>query len=307
MSNTFKPRSVPSDVIARWPVMALSLWKRSFRQQAIVLLATALTLKFFPAWSMLVAFLVAPSLFIVAFATVQIADEKKVFSWWDLAARVLPGALRIGRVSLQFAAAFAALAGTLAWLASTLVQHSAVDAQQAAFADAMRSAPVAMAIPDTLPGEFLYFCATWAQGVMAMMFIGMFIVAIYQGVFGAILHAQEGMETRESRRYGWQAWQVNMGSIEQALREAPSAFWLRLVLAAATIACAFQTVYFSPAGLLLATYVPCLAYVAYRSIFHGRHENVPAAQRSSVTAPGMLSPVAARQARCVSRFVAKPK
>jgi len=41
---------------------------------------------------------------------------------------------------------------------------------------------------------------------------------------------------------------------------------------------------------VLATYVPCLAYVAFRSIFLGRHENVPAAMRSTAAAPGTLVP-----------------
>jgi hypothetical protein len=132
----------------------------------------------------------------------------------------------------------------------------------------------------------------------------MFVIAIYQGVFGAILHAQEGMDTRASRILGWQAWQVNAGSIEQALRDAPPAFWMRLAVIAVTVACAFQTVYFSPVGLLLATYVPCLAYVAYRSIFLGRHENVPAALRKQGLAPGLP---AGNQARCASGFLAKPK
>ena len=308
MSHTFQPRCVPSDVIARWPVLAMTLWKRSFRQQAIVLLGAALLLKIFPAWSTLVSFVIAPALFFIAFAAVQIADEKKAFAWMELATLVLPGTVRLCGVSLKFAAGFGALAAVLSALASALVRHDAVAAQQAAFAEAVKSVPAAAALPDTLAGEFIHFCATWTQGVMAMMFVGMFIVAIYQGVFGAVLHAREGMGTRQSRRYGWQAWQVNAGSIEQALREAPRAFWICTAAAAAAIICAFQTVYFSPAGLLLATYVPCLAYVAYRSIFLGRHENVPAARRSAAQVrAGLLAPVATRQARWVSRFVAKPK
>jgi len=262
-----------------------------------MLLATALLLKIVPAWSTLVSFVVAPSLFIVAFAAVQIADEKKTFAWTDLGALVLPGALRLCGLSIKFAAAFGALAAVLSALASALVRHDAVAAQQTAFAEAMKSAPAAASLPDTLAGEFLHFCATWAHGVMAMMFVGMFVVAIYQGVFGAILHAQAGMGTGQSRRYGWQAWQVNAGSIEQALREAPRSFWLRVMAAAVTIICAFQTVYFSPAGLLLATYVPCLAYVAFRSIFLGKHENVPAARRSSPARVPRLAPVAVAQAR----------
>lgn len=286
MSHSFQPRSVPSDIIARWPAMALSLWKRSFQQQAIILLATALAIKLFPVWSTLGAFLVAPSLFVIAFATVQLADEKARFSWWDLV-DVLPGALRLGWVTLQFAAGFGVLAGALAGLSSALVQGNEVAAQQAAFADAMMAPHAgAMAdaadVPDNLLAEFFHFCATWTQGIMAMVFLGMFIVAIYQGVFGAVLHAQQGMGPRESRIYGWQAWQVNAGSIEQALREAPAAFWLRLAVAAATVICSFQTVYFSPFGLVLASYIPCLAYVAYRSIFLGKHENVPATKRATV-------------------------
>lgn len=295
MSKPFQPRHVPSDVVSRWPAMALSLWKRSFRQQAIILLATALALRFIPSLSTVIAFLVAPSLFVVAFATVQIADEKTAFSWWDLVDLVLPGALRLGHLALQFTACFGALAGILAWVASALVQDGAVAAQQAAFADALKSPPAAMpGVPDNLLGEFFHFCATWANGVMALVFLGMFIVAIYQGVFGAILHAQEGLGMRASRLYGWRAWQVNAGSIEQALRDAHPSFWLRLAVGIATVACAFQSVYFSPVGLLLATYVPSLAYVAYRSIFLGKHENVPAALREAPAPMGLTAPVAVR-------------
>ena len=307
MSNTFQPRFVPSDIVARWPAMALLLWKRSFRHQAILLMSTAFILKVFPAWSTLAGFVLAPALFAVAFAVVRFADERKSISWRELIELALPGALRLCGIALKFAAGFAALAGLLAWLAEALVRHSAVAGQQAAFAEAMGSARAAIAVPDSLAGEFLHFCATWTHGVMAMMFLGMFIVAIYQGVFGAILHAQEGMDARVSRRYGWQAWQVNTESIGQAMRDAPASFWLRVAAASAAIIAAFQTVYFSPAGLLLATYIPCLAYVAYRSIFLGRHENVPAALRSAQARGGLLAPVAVRQARWVSRFVAKPK
>jgi hypothetical protein len=284
-------------MVARWPALALSLWKRSFRQQAIMLLATALLIKIVPAWATLVSFVIAPSLFIVSFALVQIADEKKMFAWTDLGGLVLPGALRLCGLSVKFAAAFGALAAVLSALASALVRHDAVAVQQAAFAEAMKSAPASPALPETLPGEFLHFCATWTQGVMAMMFVGMLVVAIYQGVFGAILHAQAGMDTRQSRRYGWQAWQVNAGSIEQALRDAPRAFWMWIAAAATAIICAFQTVYFSPAGLLVATYVPCLAYVAFRSIFLGKHENMPAARRSSPARAPLLVPVHVAQAR----------
>jgi len=293
MSNTFTPRPVPSEIIASWPSMALSLWRRSFRPQAIVLMSVAFLLKLFPAWATPAGFVLAPSLFVVAFAVAQVADERKLFSWQALGELVLPGAVRLCGVALKFAAGFAALAGALALLATTLVRHSAVDEQQAAFAAAIGSARATVSMPDTLGGEFLHFCATWMQGVMAMMFLGMFIVAIYQGVFGAILHAQQGMEARAARRLGWQAWQVNAGAIEEALRAAPASFWLRTVLAGVAIAAAFQSVYFSPAGLLLATYVPCLAYVAFRSIFLGRHENVPAALRSGETARGPLVPAMA--------------
>ncbi|HYD94991.1 MAG TPA: hypothetical protein VEC01_06670 [Noviherbaspirillum sp.] len=272
MSQSFQPRCVPSEVISRWPAMALSLWKRSFWNQASILLAVALVSKFFPAWSTFVGFLLAPSLFIVSVTVVKMADERSVFSWLDCIELVLPGVLRLGRITLQFAAGFGLLIGALAWLASTLAP--------AGSADPFALPPAAASRPDGLAAEFLHFCATWTEGVMAMVFLGMFIVAIYQGVFGAILHAQEGICARESRRYGWQAWQVNSGSIEQALREAPAAFWQWLAAAATGIACAFQTVYLSPVGLLLATYVPCLAYVAYRSIFLGKHENVPAAARA---------------------------
>jgi len=202
MSNTFTPRSVPSDVITRWPSMALSLWKRSFGHQAAVLLATAFFLKLVPAWSTLAGFVLAPSLFVVAFAVVQVADEHKLFSWRALAALAVPGALRLCQVTLQFAAAFAAVAGILAWLASALVKHQAVQTQQAAFAEAIGSVRGAAAVADGLASEFVHFCASWAQGVMTMVFLGMFIVAIYHGVFGAILHAQVRMDARMSRRYG---------------------------------------------------------------------------------------------------------
>ncbi len=293
MSNTFKPKHVPSDVVARWPVMALSLWKRSFKHQASILLAAALVIKFLPAWSTVVAFLIAPSLFIVSFVAVQIADEKAAFSWSDLVDSVLPGILRLGHISLQFMAVFGLGIAVLAGLSSMLLPESSATAQHAAFDEFISvppSAGMASEQPQNSMLEFIHFCATCTEGVMAMVFLGMFVVAIYQGVFGVVLHAQEGMGARESRMVGWQAWQVNTGSIETALRDAPTRFWCYLAAIVFAVMCAFQTVYLSPIGLVLATYIPCLSYVAYRSIFFGMHENVPASARVKVERTGILVP-----------------
>lgn len=293
MSTIFEPKHVPSDIVARWPVMALSLWKRSFKQQAVILLAAALISKFFPAWATAFAFLIAPSLFIASFATVQIVDEHARFSWGTLVNQALPGIVRLGKISLLFAAGFGLVIAALASLSAALIPTTADAAAHATFADSMKAPPVMHVMPDQPQGvvaEFLHFCATWTEGVMAMVFLGMFIVAIYHGIFGAILHAQEGIDSRQSRIIGWQAWQVNSGSIHQAVQNAPSAFWVCVAIMIVAIACAFQTVYLSPVGLVLATYVPCLAYVAYRSIFHGKHENLPASARVEQEQTGALVP-----------------
>lgn len=287
MSISFKPKYVPSDVIARWPSMALSLWKRSFSQQTAVLLAASLLTKLLPAWSTVIGFLIAPSLFIVSFAAVQIVDERTTFSWMELADLALDGVVRLGRVALQFAAWFGLGIAVLAGLSSLLVPAPSA----AVFDEPLRTLPPAtMDAPQNIVLEFLHFCATWTEGVMTMVFLGMFIVAIHQGVFGAVLHAQEGVGPRESRQLGWQAWQVNSGSIEQALREASLKFWGCTALVALAVICAFQTVYLSPVGLILATYIPSFAYVAYRSIFFGKHENVPATARSAAKRMGTLIP-----------------
>jgi hypothetical protein len=288
MSISFKPNYVPSDVVARWPRMALSLWKRSFKCQAAVLLATAMLLQFIPELSMLIAFVIAPSLFLVSFAAVQIADEKSTFAWGDLLQAILPGVFRLAQMSLKFAVLFGAALAVLAGVSQALVPDPALQEQYGGVEQLMRAPGAISEIPQNLALEFLHFCATWTYGVMTMVFLGMFIVAIWQGIFGVVLHAQQGMGTRESRLYGWQAWQMNTGSIEQAMREAPPAFWYGVAAVALAVACAFQTVYLSPVGLLLATYIPCLAFVAYRSIFLGKHENVPAMARSSVKRAGML-------------------
>ncbi len=282
MSNAFEPKHVPSDIVTRWPGMALSLWKRSFTQQAIILLTAALLIKCLPAWSTVIAFLIAPSLFIISFAAVQIADEKVRFSWGDLADLVLPGALRLAQVSFRFALVFGLGAIALANLSAALQPNPSVAEQHAALESVTSAPPEAGAVaehPFNLAVEFLDFCAAWTEGVMAMVFLGMFIVAIYLGIFGVILHAQMGIGMRESRLYGWQAWQINSGSIEKALRDAPSTFWRRLAGILFVVICAFQTVYLSPVGLVLATYIPALAYVAFRSIFFGTHENVPNSAR----------------------------
>lgn len=235
----------------------------------------------------MIGFLIAPSLFIVSFAAVQIADERTTFSWMELADLALDGVVRLGRVALRFAAWFGLGITALACLSSLLVS----DPSAAALDEPVRTLPVAaMDAPQSPVLEFLHFCATWTEGVMTMVFLGMFIVAIHQGIFGAVLHAQEGMGPRESRQLGWQAWQVNSGSIEQALREAPLKFWGCITLAALALICAFQTVYLSPVGLILATYIPSFAYVAYRSIFFGKHENVPATARSAAKRMGILIP-----------------
>jgi hypothetical protein len=62
------------------------------------------------------------------------------------------------------------------------------------------------------------------------------------------------------------------------------------------VICAFQTVYLSPIGLLLATYIPSLSYVAYRSIFFGKHQNVAQAKRVTVAKPA-LAPILSKQSQ----------
>lgn len=297
MSNTFEPKHVPSDIVARWPMMALTLWKRSFKHQTAVLLSAALMIKIFPAWSTALAFFMAPSLFIVSFATVQIADERTRFSWEALLHLVLPGALRLGKISLQFALVFGLGVGALASLSSALLPDASMTEQHAMIEQAMKPPSTTSAAsepPSNLMIEFFHFCATWTEGVMAMVFLGMFIVAIYQGIFGVILHAQERIGARESRIYGWQAWQINSASIEKALHDAPPIFWYYLATLGLVVIGSFQTVYLSPIGLVLATYIPCLAYVAYKSIFLGKHENVTASARVPAERTGRLAPAVAR-------------
>lgn len=293
MSHSFKPNFVPSDVIARWPAMAFALWKQSFRKQAAMLLLIALWMKFFPTWAPLSGFLLAPSVFVVTFVMVQLTDEDAAFSWAKLMELALPGALRLAGIAMQFAAGFGIVFAILFQVAS-LIKPSAATLQADEASLAQLAAGQAVALDQATSagalGEFLYFCASWAEGVMSLVFLGLFIVAIYQGVFGVVLHAQEGMHRNLSRRYGWQAWQVNSSSIEQAFREAPGRCHVYLAVVAAAVVCAFQTVYMSPVGLLLATYIPSLAYVAYRSIFFGKHENVPAARRARSSAPSLLIP-----------------
>lgn len=289
MSATFKPNHVPSDVIARWPSMALALWKRSFTQQAAILLAAALV-KFLPAWTTVIGLLLAPPLFILAFAAVQAADEKAEFSWSEWLEAALPGALRMGYLSLQFTAGFGLVMAALAGVSSALMPA----AQQAGIEEATRILPLPVQHDSTF-SEFVYFCATWAEGVMTMVFLGMLMIAIYHGVFGAVLHAQQKLSAREARVYGWQAWQVNSESIEEALRKASPHFWYRLGIIAFAVICAFQTVYLSPIGLVVATYIPCLAYVAYRSIFLGRHQNVPASAQARAEQTGALVPAYVRR------------
>jgi hypothetical protein len=294
MSIAFKPKHVPSDIVSRWPAMAMTLWKRSFKQQACILLTAALLTKIFPAAAAIAGFLIAPSLFIVSFTAVRIADEQTTFSWLALCEMATPSALRLGYMSVQFAAMFGAGIAALFSLASLLpVDRSAMEqptmpedaiAPPAGIGDAM------MHSSQNSFMEFIHFCATWTEGVMALVFLGLFIVAIYHGIFGAILYGQEGMNTGIARNYGWQAWQINSESIEQALREAPPKFFVYLAAAALAIICGFQTVYLSPAGLILATYVPCLAYVAYRSIFFGKHENVAATNRATSLPAHGLAP-----------------
>ena len=283
MSSTFKPHPVPSEVIARWPAMALALWKRSFQQQAAILLAGAMLVKLLPALSAPLGFLLAPSLFVVAFCAVQMADEHAAGSWTRLLREAMPGALRVGAISLRFAAGFGALFGALWWLVESLLPLAPQPMDERAL-PAASDALLVGALP--LEMQFLHFCASWTSGIMTMMFLGLFIVAIYQGVFGVILHAQQGLDARSSRRYAWRAWQVNAPALEEALHCASPAAIRMLVAAVLAVACAFQSVYLSPVGLLLATYVPCLAYVAYRSIFFGQHENVPAAQRTAAADAG---------------------
>lgn len=293
MSNSFKPNFVPSDVVARWPAMAFALWKQSFRKQAAVLLLVALWMKFFPDWAPLAGFLLAPSVFVVSFAIVQLTDEDAVFSWMKLMENAMPGAVRLGGIAIQFAACFGIVFGILFYIASLLKPRAAsvhADGELLAQLAGSQAAPLQPAALTGMPGEFFYFCASWAEGVMSLVFLGLFIVAIYQGIFGVVLHAQQGMHSNLSRQYGWQAWQVNSSSIEQAFKDAPLRFYMSLAGVAAAVVCAFQTVYLSPVGLLLATYIPSLAYVAYRSIFFGKHENVPVARRASSSAPRILIP-----------------
>lgn len=291
MSITFEPKYVSSDVVSRWPAMALALWKRSFNQQAGILLAAALMMKFLPAWSAVAGFLIAPSLFIISFNAVQIADEQSTFSWSALADVALPGAFRLGYLSVQFAACFGLLIGVLSSLSKLLLPDPSMASHAAALEETINTHSSTLEPSRNLIVEFAHFCATWAEGVMAMMFLGIFIVAIYQGIFGVILHAKEGMGAKASRRYGWQAWQINSGSIEQALRDAPLGFFKYPAIVMVAVICGFQTVYLSPIGLVLATYIPCLTYVAYRSIFLAKHENVPASNRVTAKPPTVLVPV----------------
>jgi hypothetical protein len=288
MSHTFKPKYVPSEVIARWPAMAFALWKRSFKHQAGMLLVAALALKFLPAWSAVIAFLIAPSMFFICFAAVQIADEKVMFSWHDLADTALSGALKLGYISMQFAACFGLGIAALSLLVFPFLPDPSAAKQTGLFEGSigMQAATTSAAFDSSQNQvvEFLYFFASWTDGIMAMMFLGLFIVAIYQGVFGVFLHAQEEMNTRVSRTYGWQAWQINSESIESAVRAAPPRFFSYLAIIIFTVICEFQIIYLAPIGILLATYIPSLAYVAYRSIFFAKHENVAASNRVAARA-----------------------
>lgn len=293
MSATFEPQFVPSDIISRWPSMALELWKRSFSQQAGILMAAVLMGKFFPAWSEVISFLIAPSLFIIAFTSVQMADERAKASFGTLMHAALPSALRLGYVSVQFAALFGIGIGALSLLASSLAPAAPANGQVPLPEDRMTIPALPGSSTDessSLVIEFIQFCASWTDGVMTMMFLGLFIVAIYQGIFGAVLHAQHRMHASISRNYGWQAWEINMHSIETAVREAPPKFFSYLAAIVIAVICGFQTVYLSPVGLILATYIPCLSYVAYRSIFLGKHENVPETRRITAIQPRILAP-----------------
>lgn len=287
MSNTFKPSYVPSDIIARWPTMALALWKKSFGKQAAMLLAVALLMKPFPAWSAVVAFLLAPSLFFICFTAAQINDEYAGFSWSAFLEKALPGAARLGQISLRIGVCFGVGIAILYSISSTFSPSSAglmpPDGMDKVGMAVAGNQANAMLSPPNQFVEFIQFCVGWTEGVMTMIFLGMFIIAIYQGIFGAILHGQQGLSAQLSRQYGWQAWQINAESMEDAVRHAPRAFFKWLALVSLAVICAFQTVYFSPVALLLGTYIPCLAYVAYRSIFSGKHENVPASQQIQAT------------------------
>lgn len=298
MGNTFKPKFVSSDVIARWPAMACQLWKRAFWHQASVLLCAALLLKVLPAWSAIVGFVLAPSLFLLAFAAVQIADERKRVEWRAIKDLALPGAIRISYISLRFAACFGAAMAVLYSIAQLFVPKAVENDQASPHATIGELASVqgfaadsAFVHPTNLAMEFFHFCATWTEGVIAMLFLGIFIVAIYQGIFGIILHGQEGVSSGMSRAMGWQAWQINSESIEKALKEAPPKFFKYVACAALAIVCTFQSVYLSPLGLLFATYIPSLVYVAYRSIFFGKHENSFALQAEFTPARTALIPV----------------
>lgn len=289
MSTTFEPKHVTSEIVSRWPAMALALWKRSFNYQIGILLAVALIMKFLPAWSAVAGFLIAPSLFIISFTAVQVADEHTKFSWGALIDMALPGALRLAYLSMRFAACFGLAVAVLLSLAALFLPAPSTARQAGLLEETIKMQSAAFGPSQNTIVEFLHFCATWAEGVVAMMFLGVFIVAIYQGIFGVILHAKEGIATKASRAYGWQAWQINSESIEQALRNAPLGFFKYPAIVMVAIICGFQTVYLSPIGLILATYIPCLAYVAYRSIFLAKHENVPASAR--MTAVSSTVPV----------------
>jgi len=276
MNSSFAPRQVPGEIVFRWPGMAAALWKRSAGMQSAVLLAAALVMKLPEMWATAIAFVISPSLFFIAFCAARLADEQHAVAPLALARSAWPGALRLAKASLAVAVGFAALLSTLSATARMLIGDA--PAADALRGDAMPAAIAAMpALPPNVALEFLQFCAGWTGGVLTMLFLGMFIVAIVQGVFGIVLQAEHGMGVLQSRRIGWQAWQVNSLSIEEALTRASAPFWWLVGLAAVALACAFESVWLSPVALLVATYLPCLAWVAYRSIFLGRHQNAHAA------------------------------
>jgi hypothetical protein len=286
MNSTFEPKHVPSDVIMRWPAMALALWKGAFKRQSLLLLVAALIMKLAPDWAPIIGLLIAPSLFIICFSVAQLCDEYWMFSCRQLLDSALPGTLKLGYVSAQFAACFGLVMAALRYLVLLLLSHPSEQMQEGNFIDEIKMPPIAaneaLDASQSLIVQFIHFITTWTEGVTEMMFLGMFIVAIYEGIFGVVLYGQRGMNLSTSRAFSWQAWQINSASIEDAFRNAPLSFYGCLALAILAIISALESVYLSPLGLVIATYLPCLAYVAYRSIFLGKDENVSIKDRKGV-------------------------
>jgi|GEM_PF-2496000 len=286
MSTSIKPEYVPVEVVSRWPSMASELWTRTFARQAIVLLPAAAVLQFMPAWSAILGFVIAPSLFIICFSVVEHVDEQQRNSGLHWLIPALRGATRLAYLSARMAAGFGLGAIVLFAISTQVELNPSVAPQFEAHAEqhgmpsvSSRSVP---GTADNLIIQFTYFCSTWIAGVTTLMLLGLLVVAIYQGLFGVPLYAHEGMKGNVARAYAWQAWQINLESIEEALRRARPNSYRDPAVLTLTFICSFETVYLSFSGLVLATYIPCLGYVAYRSIFFNKHENAPARNQSVI-------------------------